>query len=292
MKKIIVIIFLLFLAACGSQTDELSYLKEIISHLETEQYYLIDTINEQTQEIEALQGLIADFEVQHHIQTTIQNEIIDSFMDNLDWIAEFLGVPGLYIAENDIVLHRNFLVTAHGRGDSYWVDLVMQYWVFGDESIEIIWELLRYNIHGVAGSGMWDGGKSAWQWKQYDLFDESFTMRFYNHIDYSLYEYFDEEISPQDWQAQVISHMRVHTGIQISDLWYEGLDGESRLVVNLTPAASIRFNWGSTGGQMLVLTLIDSMSTLPNVMEIEVLVGGQRGVSADHFSFAGVFRVN
>jgi hypothetical protein len=96
------------------------------------------------------------------------------------------------------------------------------------------------------------------------------------------------EIQPEGWQEQFIELMGRYAGIQIARLWYEG----SRLVADLKPAGAVFFNWGSHGGHMRTRSLISSLASLPNVTEIEVLVGGQRGYAADHFSFEGVFRVN
>jgi hypothetical protein len=154
------------------------------------------------------------------------------------------------------------------------------------------WQLLRYQIQWISGPGDLDGGRSVWQWGQEELFDTPFIARFYSFWDWDadgyIYDVVSGEIYPAGWQEQVIALMAEHTGAHINHIWYEG----SRLVADLKPAPTIFFNWGSHGGYMHTLSLISSLASLPNVDEIEILVGGQRGLAADHFSFAGVFRIN
>ena len=276
-KKITLTIILmlcavLFLAACGGLADE-------IDRLENERYRLIAMNDEQIQIIADLTDLIAEIEEQQDIQSTIHDEILDSFMENLDSVAEFLGIHDLYIAREDIVLQGNFVEaqsTFFGGG----VSLFFRYWTWQDE---IEWVLLEYIVGPIGGPGFITG-RPWWACAQEDMFEESFTMRIYRHWDYldgPQYDNFYEEVLPMDWQGQVIYHMHVHLGIQIAGVWFEG----SRLVVDLTPAGAVPFNWGSFGGTMLSNSLFDSLATLPNVTEVEVLVGGQRRVSSDHFNF-------
>jgi len=298
----------LLLAACNNYAEEIERLErelelyqrdvEILDH---GAYILNNIVQEQAQELLELDELVATLEdqlalvsEQYIYDAANRAEIIDSFMENLEWIGEFLGVEEFYFVENDIMLSENF-ITAYGTGDDLNIELVLGYRVVDDE---ITWELLRYSIGGFVGFGGADRGMNLWQLLQDDLFDESFTMRFYNHDDSEEYEYHDVEISPEDWQAQVISYMQVHTGILINDLWYEGDAGSdsssetNRLIVDLMPAAVVPFDFGSTGSYARTRNLIDSLATLPDVTEIEVLAGGQRGVSGSHFSFSGIFRVD
>jgi len=222
-------------------------------------------------------------------QPPAQNELLDSFMANLDAVKVFLGTPELEMAEEDIIVLQENLVTAQGKADIHDVRLVLRHHMDHEDKIQ--WILLEYGISGIGGPGFLDAGRSRWYFEQERLFNEAFTMRFYNHKDNwpePVYDYYDEEISPEGWRAQVIDHMKKHTGIQLSDIWYE----ESRLVADVIPASAIYFNWGSSGGGMRQRSLIDSLASMPNVSEIVVLVGGQRGVNADHFSFAEVFKVN
>jgi len=286
MKKLLLILWIpliLLLAACGDQADEVARLEEIIVSLEVQRDHLIEVANEQIQEIIELQGLVAELEEQEeqdHAEIAAQDEILDSLMDHMDSTAEALGIDDFHIA--DIALQGDFVTvrSVYMHND---VVLTFRYWRVG---AEIRWILLEYAIGPIVGPGPLDAGRSLWQWEQ--EIEESFTMRFYNHQDDDDYEYSDKEISAQDWQLQVIDHMRAVNGIQLAGLWYE----DGRLVADLTPAGALPFNWGSTGGYLRTRNLIDSLATMPNVTEIEVLVGGQRGVWADHFSFVGVFRVN
>jgi hypothetical protein len=137
-----------------------------------------------------------------------------------------------------------------------------------------------------------DAGRSWWVWEQDMLFSENFIIRLYYYIDWINdvleYEYWDFEVEFEEWQAQAAEAILVYTGIEVADLWYEQ---GTRLIADLTPETAVFFNWGTHGGHMRTRSLISSLFSFPNVTEIEVLVGGQRGVWADHFSFAQVFKI-
>lgn len=278
MKIIWLLFLLLVLAACGgsNQDYEITRLYEEINRLTLEYDSRTNIVNEQAKEIARLQELFAESEL-------YDAKILESFRDNLDDVASFLGIYDLSIADENITKLGN-IVTAHTTFTGGGINLTFRYWIWGDE---IQWILLEYSIGPICGPGRLDAGRSAWQRQQADLFSENFEMRFFRFSDFNDYEYFDAEIKYCNWQQQVISHMQTHSGIQVADLWYE----ESRIVVDLKPAGVVFFNWGSAGGTMRTLSLIESIATLPNITEIEILVGGQRGVGADHFSFAGVFVV-
>ncbi|MCL2286161.1 MAG: GerMN domain-containing protein [Firmicutes bacterium] len=96
-----------------------------------------------------------------------------------------------------------------------------------------------------------------------------------------------EEISGKNLWVEFIRLMRCHTGIRIRDLWYDG----TRLYVDLAPVEAIVFNWGSTGSAQRQSSLINTLSTFPNVTEIVILIDGEADVAADHFNFEGVIRV-
>ena len=282
----ILISLVLILSACGGRTGEASRTE---AELKTAIYNRELEIIDLQKHIAILEIQREEFDARLYDQASAQAEILNCFLQNLDWIAEFLGVQELYIPAENTTISGNF-VEAHGRGDIYNISVILHRVAWRDE---YIWELLSYNVNHVGGSAMPDGGRSAWRWEQYYLFDESFTVRFFSFIDNwpLTYSYSDEEILPHNWQAQIIDHMKAHTNIQIAHLWYESYHNGKRLVVDLTPAAAVQFNWGTTGSYLRGRTLIDSMLTLPNVTELEILVGGQRGFSADHFCFARVFRV-
>ena len=276
MKKSLWLLLCMFLsltlASCSGQQDEIAHLEAEVHYLAEKRDIFFNVVNEQQQEIINLQNLIRQSEEQH-------DDIIASFKDNLYWVATFLGVENLTIDAEDIEKQENIL-TAHTSYLGNGIILTFRYWIYEDE---ISWALINYSIGPFAGPGFLDAGRTSWQWQE-PIFSENFRMRFYRHLDFGVYEYFDEEITHQNWQAQVIKHMRTHTDIQLADIWFEG----SRLVADLTPAGALRFNWGTLGSEMHGRSLISSLATLPNVTEIEMLVGGQRGVSTDHFYFGMV----
>jgi hypothetical protein len=296
MKKILWLLPILFLTACSTQTNT-AYLVERISLLEEERSILQEEIAFLEGAKNRLTDKTTELEEQLAFSTTNNDKILDSFMNNLNVVAELLGVDELNIPRENVNMHGDFVtayfndvaihrhITTHHR-----LELIFQYEILQDE---VRWTFLSYNIGGVSGPGILHSGR-FWQG---DLFAENFIVRFFPLIDWGGefwgatlddIPYFDEEISPYNWQEQIKNHMIAHNGIRIADLWYEG----QRLIVDLTPAAAIFFDWGSSGSQSHLRALIDSLATLPNVAEIEVLVGGQRGISASHFSFVGVFYVN
>jgi len=287
MKKFLLLVLVLILAGCGSQAGETvyweeraAYLEEQVAALETERYQLVASVADLQATIAQMEGLVFP-------GGFTREEVIASFMDNLPAVAEFLGLDELYVPEEDIGLYGRLVTVRCSQGRVGGVTLTFTYRVSGGG---ISWRLIGYGIHAVGGPGFLDAGRSLWRWEQERLFDENFTMRFYRHSEFSpepIYGYTSVEIEYEDWQAQVIYHMQTHTDIRLADLWYEG----NRLVVDLTPWGAVPFNWGSHGSAMRGLNLTTSLATLPNVEEIEVLVGGQRGFSVDHFYF-GTFRVD
>jgi len=223
-----------------------------------------------------LAGCAALEERQNQLQPTMQD-----FMPHLDEVRAFLGALELEIDEANIEFHGSFVMVQGSYIGENDVHFVSQY--YRDFRGETQWRLMEYSIQWVRGPGRLDAGRGRWQWEQDLLFTEPFTMQRYTYLDIpGPYEVVDIVIFPEDWQAQVIEHMG------LADIWYE----ETRLVVDLAPASVVRFNWGSTGSAILGNNLLKSLATMPNVTEIVVLVGGQRGISADHFSFAEVFHVN
>ena len=155
-------------------------------------------------------------------------------------------------------------------------------------------EALRNELYLATGSNElfhYDAGRWWWRMMQYgeSLPLDDFTLRIYPHPGawYDFEYYYELEVTAEMWEIQVIDSMRENTGIRIADMWFE----ETRLVVDLEHAEGILFNWGSSGGYFRTRSLIDSLATMPNVTEIIVLVGGLRGVGADHFNFAEIFRV-
>jgi len=277
MRRFWWLLFVLVLAACGGQDDEVAYLEaeasnllEIVAHLEAvEQIEPVDV--EEPQVVDA--------------------KILASLMDNLEDVRVFLGLDELVVAEENVSWMGNgfiFAVSENLWRDNSPVELLFEYRLWG-ESISV--RLIRYRVEGFgAGYGFMGAGRP---WALQDLmFEESFTIRAIRH-DSNLFEiesYVEAAIEADGWQAQVVAHFAQHLGVRLIDVWYER---DGRLVADLAPLCiGAPWNWGSTGAWVSTLNVIESLATLPNVTEIEVLVGGQRGVEGDHFSFVGVFTVN
>jgi hypothetical protein len=113
------------------------------------------------------------------------------------------------------------------------------------------------------------------------------SVTFYSFIDWPFDEYtsITENISVESFADDVIELMLVHTGIRINNLWYEG----KKLCVDLNVFEGAKFNMGSSGSAIRFHDLMYTLSSFPYVERIEVLVDGQRGVAADHFSFERIF---
>ncbi|MDR2168493.1 MAG: hypothetical protein LBE35_11705 [Clostridiales bacterium] len=268
MKKFVWLIFAMTLVACGAQEAE-------------PDYALLDLLEQKNAIIAELENRIDELVQTQQDNAAEQEAIIDDFLENVDWtaIADFLGIPDLYIARENIELHGDF-VFASG------------YFLFEDDMHLIFyhddwagWRLLEYRVHWVVGRV---DLPPYWAWEQVRLFDSPFAVRFYNYFDFDDYEVITREIEPEGWQRQVIEYMATYAHTHINHIWYEG----SLLVADLKPAPAVFFNWGSTGGYLRTMMLINSLSSMPNVAEIQVLIGGQRGVAMDHFNFAQVFRVD
>jgi hypothetical protein len=303
MKKFWFLLIVLFLTACNSRANEITRLESEFISLKSEIISLESEIISLENEIVRWEDKADHWENMHNVlignleyrdyliihleerleeqkntQAAIPPEILESFTNNLNSVTEFLGIDDLYIATEDIVMHGNF-VTA--RSDDKKLELIFQYQISTDD---ITWDLLSYTFDFVNGPGFLCSGRQSNQDLQ---FSESFTMRFIRWPE-SDNESYEEEILPHNWQRQVIDYMRTHLNLRIFDLWYEG----SRLVVDLTPAAFVPTEWGSYASAQVMDSLFESLGTMPNVSEIEVLVGGQRRFSSSHSSSEGTVRDN
>ena len=271
---------ILILAACGGQDDEIAYLKAEIAYLQD----VIANLSENIAYLEATPRIEPDE------SPVVDGRILVSFTDNLEDVRVFLGLDELVVAEESISWMGNgfiFAVSENLWRDHSPVELLFEYRFWG-ESIGV--RLIYYRVAGFgAGYGFTEAGRP---WRLQDhMFEESFVMRAIRHDSnfFEIESYVEVVIEPENWQAQVVAHFDEFLGIRLFDVWYER---DGRLVADLAPLCiGAPWNWGSTGGRVSTLNIIESLATLPNVTEIEVLVGGQRGVEADHFSFAGVFRV-
>ena len=166
-------------------------------------------------------------------------------------------------------------VTAQSHYRTHDISITMRYTAHNDD---IHWLLMEHNVSWVWEFWVIHAGRPESRERDFcERFSDSFTIQIYRHLDNvgtpGIYEHYDVIISPEGWREQVIANMAEHLDIRLADLWFEG----DRLIVDLTPATTIYFNWGSTGGHLRTQNLIRSLASLPSVTEIEVLVSGQRG---------------
>jgi hypothetical protein len=101
------------------------------------------------------------------------------------------------------------------------------------------------------------------------------------------YKYVTEDIADDNFTADFIEKMLLHTGILIDRIWYEG----DKLTADLNGPAAWVFDNGSTGGQIHCNMLLFTLSSLPGVRKIEILVDGVSGVEGHHFNFTPIFDV-
>jgi len=121
------------------------------------------------------------------------------------------------------------------------------------------------------------------------------TVRFYYHsieLDPNLYalpEAFlynvEEIIAAEGFTATFSRLMYEHTGLQISDLWFEG----DKLYVDLHEDAIGFFDHhGTTGGVINATIFEKSLLSMSGISSFEVLVNGQRGAYGSHFNFGHI----
>jgi len=115
--------------------------------------------------------------------------------------------------------------------------------------------------------------------------EEAVVLRFYYEPypdlrrlpnDYAALLYREYTVLGEDWLQDAIAQMGA-----VRDIWYDG----RRLYADLLPSGQNHLQGSSNTAAE---TLFVSLASFPNVDEIVVLVGGMRGFSTDHGSFAGV----
>ncbi|MCL2406729.1 MAG: hypothetical protein FWC95_02245 [Defluviitaleaceae bacterium] len=201
--------------------------------------------------------------------------------------ADFLGVE---LLRKEVTLFGFFMtvdaVTRCIGSIDMDVHLIFHVDIMNDT--EYAWRLLEYRLGPLSGPGQLDAARSWWQWETDEWFRSlgDFNMLIYNYSDWNEFEMITETITADNWKSDVIHYMYLHTGIRIADIWVEN---GHMLVVDLTPAGAIPFDWGSTGSINRMNSLHLSMTGLRfnerGVGSLKIPVGGQRGIYGSHFSF-------
>ena len=113
---------------------------------------------------------------------------------------------------------------------------------------------------------------------------ETINIRLYDLIwqeDGDELTYVTEEICAENWAQEAAVLIRQSSGLDIRDIWYEG----NRLFADLTPATALMFGYSGHAAIHYSAVLLASLASLPYVEEIEILVGGTRGIFIDGFGY-------
>ena len=216
-------------------------------------------------------------------------------MANNDFLLDFLGGTGVTIIEREIFVVSPGLVLAAVHTGIGSVTALLEYTTHNSE---IFWLVRSHSGSGFARTDMrfeWelDGQRSTVSVLRdplrgpAQLLSAPAQVRIYRHNDWDDYEYFEAAVSADNWSADMIALLHNYTGLRARDLWFDG----SRLYVDFTFMDARIFNWGSFGSAMHVMTLLDSLATLPGVETIRVLIDGAADIEMDHSCFVGYFRV-
>ena len=98
--------------------------------------------------------------------------------------------------------------------------------------------------------------------------------------------YKSEFITKETFVEDTIEYMKQYSGIDVTDIWYEG----ERICINLDYSEGYEFDKGSYAGAMRTNVVIRTLSSYPNVKEIQILLDYQKGAMADHFNFDRIYK--
>lgn len=99
--------------------------------------------------------------------------------------------------------------------------------------------------------------------------------------------YINKHITDTHWDSELIELMYLYNGIEIKSLYRI----QQKIYVDLMPIEAERFNLSSLMGYARTAVLLNTIATLPDVEEIEVLIDGFGGIYGAHFSFDRVILV-
>lgn len=126
---------------------------------------------------------------------------------------------------------------------------------------------------------------------------ETVTLKFYwydwdnevstDYYDERNYQNKTEVIQGENLLEETIRFMDLYSDIKIKNIWYEG----TKVCVDLKAVEGYMFNAGSASGAIRTNILLLTFSGYPDAEEIEILVDGKRGYSADHFNFDKIFKL-
>jgi hypothetical protein len=101
------------------------------------------------------------------------------------------------------------------------------------------------------------------------------------------YKYESEIINVNNFTEEFIHFMRLHTGIVVDDIWFEGFT----VCVDLEEYDGERIGNGSLGTAISISMILMTVSTIPNAERIEILIDGKRWLWGGKFDFTQPFEV-
>jgi len=176
-----------------------------------------------------------------------------------------------------------------GSGEQCWwqPDVILTFSVIDEYHLH--WEIVGYFFPWASKLGV---VPENWQNRRRHIsYAEIVTVQIHSaSIATGYFEetYYVEEISGEKLWEETIRLKRLHTGIEISDFWYEG----RRIIVDIKPNQWPRLTFGTQSFCLGVRVVLLTFASFPDVDEIEVLFGGLRPSALDHHgSFYGYYRV-
>ncbi len=128
--------------------------------------------------------------------------------------------------------------------------------------------------------------------------NSSFELKFYSHDrekdpdvlcdSEDCFKYNSQMIDADHFALQFAYYFYEYTDLKADDIWYEG----NKVCIDLDKEVLQMLDMGSTGGRMYRIALLLTLSSLPDVKYIEILIDGERGIIGSHFDFSQIFDVD
>ena len=116
--------------------------------------------------------------------------------------------------------------------------------------------------------------------------DDSFEVKFYFTNDGAqTFEYREVSISKSNMLKDTIDKMKEINDIQIDSIWSEG----NNHYVDLNENVREKLDAGSAMSSAITGSIVRTLASYPDVETLEILLGGNRRESGEHFSFESYY---